>query len=62
MVRKKSRMIRTGDYFSRYTADLSKELGVSRTELTDGLASFLEQENLTPIIKRRVRRGRRWWE
>ena len=54
-------MIRTGDYFSRYTADLSKELGVSRTELTDGLASFLEQENLTPIIKRRVKRGRNWW-
>jgi len=62
-VRKYKRIIRTGDFFYDYTRRLKKKVGnISDRELTDGIANFLEGEKLTPIIERRAKRNKRWWE
>lgn len=60
---KKRRFMQSGELFYNYTRNLKKELGggISDRELTDGLAAFLDNENLTPIIKRRAKKRGRWW-
>ena len=57
--------MRTGPRFRRMRTNLKIELSpiygrrISDRELTDGIAGFLEDENLLPIIKRRAKKHRR---
>lgn len=59
---KKRRFMQSGDFFYQYTRKLKQDIGgnISDRELTDGIAMFLENEQITPIIKRRAKK-RRWW-
>ena len=60
----KSKMMRAGSRFLNMKNNLKVELRpsvgrrLSDRELTDGIAGFLEDENLLPIIKRRARKKR----
>ena len=62
MVSRKSNLVRNGKGFVNYTNFLRRELEpiakrkITNSEITDNIASFLDKENLTPIILRRAKR------
>ena len=58
-MRKNSQKMRCGNYFRAYTLELKKQAGVSDTQLTDGLARFLDEEHLTPILIKRAQESRK---
>jgi hypothetical protein len=51
--------MRCGPYFKEYTKRLKEHARVSDTELTDGLAKFLEEEQLTPLLVKRAQEAHR---
>lgn len=63
MVRKRRTHMRSGDYFYDFTRSLKKTLEpihnrrISDRELTDRLARFIDEENLTKIIISRDRKS-----
>lgn len=62
---KRDKNIRVGRDFINLTDVLRRELEpihrrrISTREITNGLANFMQDENLTPIIVRRARRKKR---
>lgn len=54
MVRKSTKIVRCGPYFAAYTQELKRHARVSDAQLTDGLAKFLDEQRLTPILLRRA--------
>lgn len=52
--------IRVGADFVRFRNSLKQSIGdVSDTQLTDGIARFLDEEALTPIMIRRAQRKKK---
>lgn len=58
--------IRAGKKYIDFAANIRRQLEpsigrrVSEREITDGLASFMEEENLTGIFLRRKKKGGGW--